>query len=70
MRRGIIPDFIPEGQEHLHPALRDKDGRPSDYFPDPEEEAKKGASGRVPAPYEANAELFGEKPKRGAKSDA
>jgi hypothetical protein len=59
VRKGIIPDFIPEGQEHLYPALRDKKGQISDYFVDPEE-----------AKAKAEYETLTEKPKRGAKNDA
>lgn len=59
MRKGLIPDFIPEGQEHLYPALRDKKGVISDYFVDPEEAKAK-------AEYE-HLETLTEKPKRGAK---
>ncbi len=52
MRKGVTPDFIPEGMEGQYPALRDKNGRPSDYFvEDPKPvaveakvEAKKGAA--------------------------
>lgn len=29
-----IPDFIPEGEEHLYPQLRDKQGRRRDFIPD------------------------------------
>jgi hypothetical protein len=65
VRKGIIPDFIPEGQEHLYPALRDKKGQISDYFPDPEEAKAKAETDAL-----ADLVKMTEKPKRGAKNDA
>lgn len=64
MRKGVIPDCIPAGEEHLYPALRDKNGLKVDCFPgvDPEEAIAKDE-------YE-HLETLNEKPKRGAKSDA
>ncbi len=64
MRRGIIPDCVPAGDEHLYPALRDKNGLRVDCIPghNPEEEKQNAEFAR----REAEAA----KPKRGAKSDA
>jgi hypothetical protein len=66
VRKGIIPDFIPEGQEHLYPALRDKKGQISDYFVDPEDAQYEEAKAKV----RDHLETLTEKPKRGAKNDA
>lgn len=70
MRKGILPDCIPEGEEHLHPALRDKNGFKVDCIPgdNPEEAEQNAKFARLEA--ERLAERATAKPRRGAKSDA
>jgi len=70
VRRGIIPDCIAEGDEHLYPALRDKTGLKVDCIPgdNPEEAEQNAKFARLEA--ERPAERTAAKPKRGAKSDA